>query len=153
MKIDDNILKKLNNNLFLVFTGIDRRANTIAKSYIKTLNNKNFNNLNFIMNSVDKAVSYLKEGNIDDFGSLLHESWVYKRQLSKQVSNEVIDNYYKKAIQNGALGGKILGAGGGGFMIFYVQVSNHSKFKRAFKNKVLIPFEFEDKGSEIIFKN
>lgn len=151
--IKKNTLKKLNKNLFLVFTGIDRRANTIAKSYIKTLNNKNYNNLNFIMNSVDKAKNYLKKGNLDDFGSLLHESWIYKRQLSNQVTNDVIDGYYNRAIKNGALGGKILGAGGGGFMILYVPLSNQNMFKRAFKNKVLIPFEFENKGSEIIFKN
>jgi D-glycero-alpha-D-manno-heptose-7-phosphate kinase len=151
--VNKNVLKKLNKNLFLFFTGIDRKANIIAKSYIKTLNNKNYKNFKNIMDLVDKASAYLKNGRIDEFGSLLHESWIYKRELSNLVTNEVIDGHYNVAMKNGALGGKILGAGGGGFMIFYVPSLNHNKFKRAFKNKVLIPFEFENTGSEIIFKN
>jgi D-glycero-alpha-D-manno-heptose-7-phosphate kinase len=105
------------------------------------------------MDLVDKASVYLKNGKIDEFGSLLHESWICKRELSNLVTNEVIDDNYNKAMQNGALGGKILGAGGGGFMVFYVPILNHNKFKRAFKNKVLVPFEFENLGSQIIFKN
>lgn len=146
-------LNKLNKNLFLLFTGLDRKANIIAKSYIKTLNNKNYSNLKFIMDSVDKAVMYLKNNQLDDFGSLLHETWLYKKQLSNSVTNPIINDFYERAMRNGALGGKILGAGGGGFMILYVPKAKHGSFKRAFKNAVLIPFNFENMGTKIILKS
>ena len=153
INIKKEIINKLNKNLFLIYTGLDRRANDIAKSYIKTLTNKNYHNLKFIMNSVDKALIYLKNNKLDDFGYLLHESWVYKRQLSKKVTNFKIDYLYNKAIKSGALGGKLLGAGGGGFMMLYVSKSKHDIFRKSFQNEVLVPFEFEKMGSKIIFKS
>jgi D-glycero-alpha-D-manno-heptose-7-phosphate kinase len=150
INIKNKVLEKLNNNLFLVFTGLDRQANVIAKSYVDTLNNKNYYNLKFIMDTVDLAIDYLKKNNLDAFGDLLHESWLYKKKLSKIVTNTTIDDIYSKARKNGALGGKILGAGGGGFMILYVPASKHEKFKKAFSNQILIPFKFEKNGSQII---
>jgi len=151
--IKKEVTNKLNKNLFLLYTSIDRRANDIAKSYVKTLTNKNYQNLNFIMNLVDKALIYLKNNKLDDFGYLLHESWVYKRQLSKKVTNDKINYLYDKAIKSGALGGKLLGAGGGGFMLLYVPYSKHDIFRISFKNELFIPFEFEKMGSQIIFKS
>lgn len=150
INIKNKVLEELNNNLFLVFTGFDRQANVIAKSYVDTLNNKNYYNLKFIMNTVDLAIDYLKKNNLDAFGDLLHESWLYKKKLSKIVTNTTIDDIYSKARKNGALGGKILGAGGGGFMILYVPASKHEKFKKVFSNQILIPFKFEKNGSQII---
>lgn len=150
INFNNKVLQKLNNNLFLVFTGLDRRANVIARSYVSTLNNKNYHNLKFIMDTVDLATNYLKKNNLDAFGDLLHESWVYKKKLSKIVTNTTIDELYLKSRNNGALGGKILGAGGGGFMILYVPESKHENFKRAFANQILIPFKFEKNGSQII---
>ena len=104
------------------------------------------------MNSVDKALIYLKNNKLDDFGYLLHESWVYKRQLSKKVTNSKINYLYDKAIKSGALGGKLLGAGGGGFMLLYVPNSKHDIFRKSFQTEVLVPFKFENMGSQIIFK-
>ena len=152
INIKKEITNKLNKNLFLLYTGIDRRANDIAKTYVKTLTNKNYQNLNFIMNSVDKALIYLKNDKLDDFGYLLHESWVYKKQLSKKITNFKINYLYDKAIKSGAVGGKLLGAGGGGFMLLYVPNLKHDIFRKFFRNEVFVPFKFENMGSQIIFK-
>lgn len=152
INIKKEITNKLNKNLFLLYTGIDRRANDIAKTYVKTLTNKNYQNLDFIMNSVDKALIYLKNDKLDDFGYLLHESWVYKKQLSKKITNFKINYLYDKAIKSGALGGKLLGAGGGGFMLLYVPNLKHDIFRKFFRNEVFVPFKFENMGSQIIFK-
>ena len=89
--------------------------------------------------------------NVDDFGRLLNETWQAKRSLSKSVSNEAINDFYKSALKKGALGGKLLGAGGGGFFLFYVPTNRQKKFIQAFDKFVNIPFKFSDKGSEIIF--
>ena len=152
INIKKEIINKLNKNLFLIYTGLDRRANDIAKSYIKTLTNKNYHNLKFIMNSVDKALIYLKNNKLDDFGYLLHESWVYKRQLSKKVTNFKIDYLYNKAIKSGALGGKLLGAGGGGFMMLYVSKSKHDIFRKSFQNEVLVALSYATQNnSQILF--
>ena len=81
----------------------------------------------------------------------MHETWVEKRSLSKSVTTNKIDHFYDKGLKNGALGGKLLGAGGGGFILFYVEGKKIPMFKRAFSSNILVPINMSDKGSEIIF--
>ena len=100
-----------------------------------------------------KAKEYLKNGSLDDFGDLLNESWHVKKELSKNISSHLIDSIYSKALKNGALGGKILGAGGGGFFLFYVEEKKLLNFKRTFNKYPLISFKFEKRGSQTIFNS
>ena len=123
-----NNIKELNKNLVLVFTGINRTASEIAGKYVGNLNKLKQNQMTEIMHQVDEGEKLLKNSNYDDFGYLLNESWLYKKSLNKIISNKKIDDLYKYFIDNGALGGKLLGAGGGGFMIFYLPHSKQKKF-------------------------
>lgn len=151
LKIDKTIKKKLNKRLILLYTGNQRRANDIAKTYVSKLTKQKKKQMMEIQGFVDKAKIFLKKGLLDDFGSLLDESWQKKKELSVNISSSFIDNIYSKAIQNGALGGKILGAGGGGFFLFYVREDKFQNFKKSLNNFELVPFNFEKEGSSIIF--
>ena len=145
------IIKDLNKNLLLVYTGITRNAHNIAKDYIKKLDKSKSSHILKILNFVNDAEMILKDGDINDFGRLLHESWIEKKSLSSNISNSDIDNIYNFAMENGALGGKLLGAGGGGFFLFYVPRNLQRNFLKSFKKKVIIPFNFNNEGSEIMF--
>ena len=88
---------------------------------------------------------------MNDFGKLLHESWIEKKNLSSNISSSNIDDIYNFAINKGALGGKLLGAGGGGFFLFYVPKNIQKKFIKSLKKMIIIPFKFNSEGSEIMF--
>ena len=141
----------LNKKLFLLYTGKSRTAEKITRSYTNKLSQNKKRNIKKILDFVDQAKKIIKENNTDDFGYLLNETWHQKRELSKLVSNNKIDYLYKKAISSGALGGKLLGAGGGGFLLFYVNLNKKQNFLKSFKNNVIVPIELSNKGSEIIF--
>ena len=106
-------LEDLNNNLILVYTGLRRTAHDIAKGYINKLNKSKKNNILEISNFVNESIDCLKNDRLDDFGYLMHKSWLAKKLLSPAISNNKIDEIYNTAIKNGAIGGKLLGAGGG----------------------------------------
>ncbi|OGS44933.1 MAG: kinase [Elusimicrobia bacterium RIFOXYD2_FULL_34_15] len=150
------VLKQENLSLFdkkfmLFFTGISRNASDIAEEQIKNTN-KNENELFKLSKLVDDAYDILTSSKPEFglFGKLLNETWKLKRSLSAKISNSLIDNIYDTAMKNGAAGGKLLGAGGGGFMLFYVEPENQVKVKNALKNLINITFEFDFSGSEII---
>ncbi len=153
LKIDKKIETKLNNRLVLLYTGNQRRANDIAKTYVDRLTSEKKIQMMEIKSYVDKAKNYLRRGKLDDFGDLLNESWHKKKELSKNISSNLIDDIYLKAIKCGSLGGKILGAGGGGFFLFYISEDKLQNFKRAFSKFPLISFKFEKEGSKIIFNS
>lgn len=153
MNISDSIKKNLIKRLFLVYTGNQRRAHDIASSYANTLTTKKIREMLTIQSYVQKAKNYLINNKLDDFGSLLDESWKKKKELSKNISSDLIDNIYAKAVKNGAIGGKILGAGGGGFFLFYIDSKKLENFVQSFKNYLIIPFKFENEGSQIIYNN
>ena len=153
IKLKKTIKEKLNKRLFLVYTGYQRRAHDFASLYVKDLSTNKIPEMNSIHEHVTLSKEYLAKGKLDDFGYLLHESWSKKKELSKHISSNFIDNLYEKGLKNGAIGGKILGAGGGGFLLFYVDEKKIPKFKKSFKNYTVIPFKFENKGSKIIFNN
>ena len=148
----NNKIKKLNENLILVYTGYKRTAHHIAKGYVDKLQTTKKSHLIEISNFVSEGEQILKEGKIDDFGRLLHESWVEKKSLSSSISNENIDHIYNSALKKGALGGKLLGAGGGGFFVFYVPHYKQKKFIKYFNKLITIPFKFTTEGSKIMFR-
>ena len=92
----------------------------------------------------------MSNDNIEDFGRLLNESWNIKKTLSKNITNNTIDQAYKEAMKAGALGGKILGAGGGGFMLIFAAPENHFKIKEALSSFTHVPFEFETEGTKVV---
>lgn len=144
-------IEELQSNLMLFYTGIERTAADVAKSYVSNLE-KHQEQLNQISEMVAKAFEILSsKQDIKHFGELLNESWQIKRTLSSAVSSPEIDDLYKKAVEAGAIGGKLIGAGGGGFILLFVPQSHQKKVKREFNKLIHVPFAFEYKGSQIIF--
>tara|TARA_B110001452_G_C15217206_1_gene422059 strand:- start:811 stop:1794 length:984 start_codon:yes stop_codon:yes gene_type:complete len=149
IKIDKNI-KNFNNNLLLLFTGINRTANEIAGQYVSQLTKNKIFEMKQINDQVIEGENLLKTNDFDNFGRLLDEAWQLKKSLSKVISNNRINDLYNFGIRNGALGGKLLGAGGGGFMLLYMPVYLQKKFLNKIKNKVIrVPFRFTKEGSTI----
>ena len=142
------LIKKIQDNLFLVFTGIKRSANKIESKKISKFK-KNINFLRKINKIALVADKKLKSSNNPNFvGELLSQTWELKKKLDKAVSNSKIEKLYHKCLDHGATGGKLLGAGAGGFLLMYVPKKNKKKFCQKFK-KNLIQFSFSEKGSEI----
>ena len=142
--------KELNENLMLFFTGFSRFSSDIQKSTEKNLEDKH-KELEEIRQLVDEAENVLiGKGDLNEFGCLLDYTWKLKRGISMDISNDAIDQCYKKAIDAGACGGKLLGAGGGGFLLFYVEKDKKEKVRQALSDLLYVPFEFEDAGTQII---
>lgn len=143
--------EELQKHLILFFTGITRFASDIAESKINNFSNRK-TELTEMRAMVDEAIKILQSNNepIESFGKLLHESWLYKRNLSSKVSTHRIDNLYESALNAGATGGKILGAGGGGFMLFFVKPELQQNVRECLKELVHVPFKFEDSGSRVV---
>ena len=142
--------EELRSHLMLCFTGFSRIADAIAKSKIDNFKNREAE-LTLMGELVDQAIGILLNSNapIDEFGKLLDLSWKYKRGLSDQVSTPEIDEIYEAAIQAGAIGGKILGAGGGGFMLLFAKPEKHAAIRDRLKNLVHVGFNFDNSGSRI----
>lgn len=151
LDIDKNVLRSLNENLVLCYSGVQRISNNITKKYIKKLTNSSYENLmNRTYDLVKEGTSLLKKGNIGEFGKLLDISWEMKKELHTQISNPKLNEIYNRAIASGASGGKLLGAGAGGFFLFYVPKKKMSKFMELNKKLFISKFKFETKGSTII---
>jgi D-glycero-alpha-D-manno-heptose-7-phosphate kinase len=147
----ESLLRSFENKFMLFFTGIARNASEIADEQIKNTS-KNTQELTTMRGLVDEAYGMLSSGKDDftDFGRLLDHSWRLKKKLSNKISNSEVDGMYEIALKNGAIGGKLLGAGGGGFMLFYVEPENQERVKKALSGYLQIPFRFDFSGSEII---
>jgi len=141
----------LEDSLLFYFTGFARFSSDIAKEQIKQTPNK-LNELSFLKEMVEKSI-YILNGNLEsynDFGLLLNEAWKIKRSLTSKISNSTIDQIYEIGLSAGALGGKICGAGGGGFIIFFVP-SDRKDFVKTKLNKYMnVPFWFENIGTHVI---
>ena len=153
VSIKQNIIYNLNKNLVLLYTGYKRTAPDIAKTYVNKLGKSKRDNILEISSYVDEALNALKKNDLISFGRLLHESWILKKNLSDSITNNKINEIYNEALKKGALGGKLLGAGGGGFFLFYVPYSRQKKFIKYFNKLINVPFKFSPKGSEIMLKN
>jgi len=142
----------LQNHMMLFFTGFSRTASSIAKEQIrKTPDRKK--ELTRMAEMVDEAIDILNENDTDitDFGKLLHENWMIKRNLTNKITNSAIDKIYNDALKAGALGGKLLGAGGGGFILFFVDPEKQEKVKNKLNDLLYVPFRFEKLGSQIVY--
>lgn len=150
-KIDNN-LKRLNKNLILLYTGINRTASDIAGKYVPRIYEKE-QEMKEIYSQVYEAENLILKGKLDEFGKLLGESWKHKKSLNKAISNDKIDELYNFSLKNGALGGKILGAGGGGFLLLYVPHYDLLNLSNKLKKKIKVNFSFSDEATGIIFNN
>ena len=149
--INKDLTGQLQNHMLLFFTGLSRYASDIAKDKIANFKN-HFRELTQMKEMVNEGLSILQSNSdpIKDLGKLLHESWELKRSLSTKVSTPQIDEIYKSGIESGAFGGKILGAGGGGFILFIAKPENHEKIRTRLKNLVHVSFKFNNTGSKIV---
>ena len=133
----------------LFFTGFSRNASVIAKTQIENIPQKKVE-LARMHEMVREAVEVLNGNDLLKFGRLLDEGWKLKRTLSDKISSSNIDDLYVTAIRAGAVGGKLLGAGGGGFVLLFVEPSKKGKVRQALKSLLEVPFKFENLGSQII---
>lgn len=147
--------KRLENNLMLFFTGYTRSANNILAEQKNNTSHdeKKFQMLCRMVDLAGELRQELLHNNIDVMGEALHEGWLLKQQLAGGITNSFINECYDTAIKNGAMGGKLLGAGGGGFLLFYVKEENHSRLRHALRHLQELPFKFENKGTSIIYYN
>jgi D-glycero-alpha-D-manno-heptose-7-phosphate kinase len=144
-------LDLLQDHLLLIFTGISRSASEIAAAQIKSLPDRQ-SELTAMQQMVTEAAKILQgTGPLQPFGQLLDESWQLKRGLTAQVSTPHIDSIYERARAAGAIGGKLLGAGGGGFMLLFAEPDRHPAIRQALGEFLDIPFRFETKGTHILF--
>jgi len=149
VNISSELMSDLQNNLLLFYTGIQRTAEKIARSYVENIEDKS-KTLNTMSSMVDQALDRLMNNDLDGFGKLLDQTWKKKRSLSTLVSNSIIDSMYQEAMDNGALGGKLSGAGGGGLLLLYVPLEKQKRVKKKLSKLLHIPFNFETHGSQII---
>lgn len=144
-------LNELNAHLMLFYTGVKRTAAQVAGTYVGQLEAKK-QQLRVMKALVEEGITVLTRGrNLREFGELLHEGWELKRSLSSAVSNARVDAIYEEACKAGAIGGKITGAGGGGFLLLFVPPEIQPEVKRRLSNLIHVPFRFEFSGSRIIY--
>ena len=145
--------RQLNNNLMMFFTGFTRFTSDVQKANKVSSTDEKIARLKKMYELVDEAEAILtnEDGNLDDFGRLLDLTWKLKKGTGSSISTRCIDELYEKGMAAGALGGKLLGAGGGGFLVFYVQQEKQGAVKEAMKDLLYIPFEFEDGGTRVIY--
>lgn len=146
---------KLEDNLIMLYVGGIHSASEILKEQSKNVTSAKDkeNNLLEMCKMTEKLKYELENNNVDYVGETLHKSWMLKKTLAKGISNPEIDKYYDLAIENGATGGKLLGAGGCGFLLFYVPKENQEKFRKAMKELKEVEFKFDHQGSVPIFVN
>lgn len=142
---------ELDAKLLLFFTGFTRYSSEVQVGTVKNIEEKKAELLE-MKQLVDEAEDVLTaKGSLDEFGRLLDYTWKLKRGLSEKVSSSEIDMLYQRAIRAGAIGGKLLGAGGGGFLLFYVPEERQQEVRKALDNLLEIPFSFSDNGTEVIY--
>jgi D-glycero-alpha-D-manno-heptose-7-phosphate kinase len=144
-------LAALQQNCALFFTGFSRTASEIAKEQIRVTPQRK-RELEAMGQMVDEAEAIVSNPNrsLDEFGHLLHESWQIKRTLTQNITNNSLDEIYEAGRSAGALGGKLLGAGGGGFMLFFVAPERRKELRMRLKNLLCVPFSFSNRGSQVI---
>lgn len=143
--------KALNDRLMLFFTGFSRFSSDIAKNQVKATRDKTAELLEMkgLVDEVQKLL--VSKADLNEFGRLLDYTWKLKRGITSNISNDDIDNLYRRAVDAGATGGKLLGAGGGGFLLFYVEPELQEQVREVLKELVYVPFEFENEGTKIMY--
>lgn len=144
--------KQLQDNLIMIYVGGKHSANKILKEQQEVMNNPvEFNIQKQMVQQAFQLKSVLENNNIDDFGRFLHEGWLMKKSLASGISNGDIDRIYEMGIRAGASGGKLLGAGGAGFILFYCTEEKQDLFRKSMKGMNEMKFSFESGGSKIIY--
>ena len=153
LKINRRRIDELQSHLVLLYTGMQREAHKILDEQIeRTRSGANEEGLAQLKGLVKRGIEVLiKKSSLLEFGELLHQAWMIKRQLSSKISTSFIDDAYERARQAGAIGGKILGAGGGGFLLLFAQPKNHQRVLSAVPDLYKADFSFEHSGTEVIF--
>ncbi len=151
MTLPRNRLNELQAHLLMLYTGVSRTASRVAREKIAAIPKKRAE-LRAMQQMVDEATRILADDrDITEFGRLLHESWQIKRSLAKSVSPSFVDEIYERARTAGAIGGKLMGAGGGGFIVLFARPEDHRRVLDALPELLLVPIRFEFSGSQIIF--
>jgi D-glycero-alpha-D-manno-heptose-7-phosphate kinase len=140
------------NHLLLFYTGIQRSSSPILLEQRENINKK-FEFLKKLSDLVPPFRNYLQLGDFQKMGEILHQNWLMKKELSSGISNPQIEEMYRAALAEGAYGGKVLGAGGGGFLLVMAPPENQLRIKEALKQYRLTPFRFSEAGSKIVFKD
>ncbi len=144
-------IRRLESSLFLFYLGGSRSASKILREQVGNLSDPEvFERQKAMVAQVDTAIQLLRDGDLDNFGRLLHQAWLLKRGLASQISDAAIDAHYETGLDAGALGGKVVGAGGGGFLLFYCPPAAQPRFLEAMSGLRRVPFRFESYGSRII---
>lgn len=153
IEMENNAYTQLQENLLLFYTGKKRSASDILHDQKQNLINEEtkFDSQMQMTKLVEKAIKYLSESDLEGFGKTLDENWQLKKSLSNKISNKEIDDIYSLAKKSGALGGKLLGAGGGGFLLFYCRKSNQRTLRKALGKLREVRFKFDNTGSKIIY--
>jgi len=148
-------LHELENNLLMFYLGSTRSASKILLEQRMNIidNQQKIENLHRMVNLSKELKVELKNSNIDSMGDILHRGWMYKKELASQISNEKIDYYYDLALKSGATGGKLLGAGGSGFLLFYVHKEMQEKIRLSLLDLKEVPFKFDNEGTKVIYYN
>lgn len=142
---------EFNAHLMLFYTGIKRTASDVAESYVNDIDSKR-RQLRIMKDLVEESIGVLNsDSDLTSFGELLHEAWQTKRSLSNKVSNPHVDELYEVARSGGAIGGKLTGAGGGGFLLLFVPPDRQAEVREKLNKLLYVPFKFEFSGSQIIF--
>jgi len=150
--IKNNVYHALEENLIMFYLGNQRRASDILSEQKKNASSEDkFNILKQMVGLVYDMRHCLYSENLTDFGKILHENWVLKQKLASKITNPEIDEIYSAGLKSGAAGGKLLGAGGGGFMLFYCEKSKQAKLKSVLNKYETLDFKFEHDGSKIIY--
>lgn len=150
--VKNEIYRKLQENLLMFYVGNQRKASDIlAEQKRNASHDEKFNVLKSMVMLVSDLRNCLYTGHLDDFGRILHENWILKQRLASQISNPEIDEIYRTGLRAGAKGGKLLGAGGGGFMLFYCEKESQQKLLDELKPLVKFDFTFEREGSKLIY--
>lgn len=143
--------RRLEGNLLLFYTGKSRSAGSILARQKEDIHSPR--SMENLQRMTDLAVTLREEllhNNIDAMGDILHEGWMRKKELASGITDEAINTWYETARQNGAIGGKLLGAGGGGFLLFYVKEENHTRVRKALSMLRETPFRFDNQGTSLI---
>ncbi len=148
--MDPNVARRLNQNLMLFYTNVARKAESVLAEQRENIPDRRAT-LREMKKMAVTGRTLLEQGRIDDFGSLMHEAWLLKKQLASKVSNPAIDELYDAAIGAGAFGGKITGAGGGGFLMLYCPRERQDAVRSALHHLPELPFHLERDGTKVIF--